>query len=129
MLADGRAMNCYAVTSNCYGPGASGPVRAPCLTPHPVPGSRILPAGNWTSASSFDSFADAPGVATWASDKSREFEPSPESSRIAPSCRSAQRVLDTHVLFGTPAFPSVEAAKAWMATKQYGELKKLLLSV
>ena len=55
-------------------------------------------------------------------------EPSPESCG-SPFVPLANGFMDTHVLFGTPAFPSVEAAKAWMATKQYGELKKLLLSV
>ena len=33
------------------------------------------------------------------------------------------------VVFGSPAFDSVDAAKAWMATDQYSELKKIFLTL
>lgn len=37
--------------------------------------------------------------------------------------------LSTRVLFDDPAFPNRGAAKAWMATDQYAQLKALLLSL
>jgi hypothetical protein len=37
--------------------------------------------------------------------------------------------LTTSVLFSNPAFPSRAAAKAWMATNQYAQLKALLISL
>jgi hypothetical protein len=37
--------------------------------------------------------------------------------------------LTTSVLFNDPAFPTRAAAKAWMATDQYAQLKALLISL
>ncbi len=37
--------------------------------------------------------------------------------------------LGTDVIFNRPAFPSRDAARAWMATDQYAKLKALLLSL
>ena len=37
--------------------------------------------------------------------------------------------LTTSVLFNNPAFPTRAAAKAWMATDQYAQLKALLISL
>jgi hypothetical protein len=37
--------------------------------------------------------------------------------------------LTTSVLFNDPAFPTRGAAKAWMATDQYAQLKALLISL
>ena len=127
MLADETGDELLAVTSNAYGPGVSGPVLRTVLDNAPVPGLKDTSGGQLDFGFAFDSFADHPEFHMGIR-KSREFEPSPESSGST-YVPLANGFLDTHVLFGTPAFPSVEAAKAWMATKQYGELKKLLLSV
>jgi hypothetical protein len=127
VLADKTGNELLAITSNAYGGGASGPVLRTVLDNAPVPGLKDTSGEQLDFGFAFDSFADHPefhmGIRT-----SREFEPSPESSgstRVA----LANGFLDTHVLFDTPAFPSIDAAKAWMATKQYGDLKQLLLSV
>ena len=37
--------------------------------------------------------------------------------------------LGASVIFNRPAFPSKDAAKAWMATQQYAQLKALLVSL
>jgi hypothetical protein len=127
VLADETGNELLAITSNADGGGASGPVLRTVLDNAPVPGLKDTSGEQLDFGFAFDSFADHPEFHMGIR-KSRDFEPSPESSgstRVA----LANGFLDTHVFFGTPAFPSIDAAKAWMATNQYGDLKQLLLSV
>jgi hypothetical protein len=127
VLADETGNELLAITSNAYGAGASGPVMRTVLDNAPVPGLKDTSGEQLDFGFAFDSFADHPEFHMGIR-KSREFEPSPESSGST-HVPLANGLLDTHVLFGTPAFPSIDAAQAWMATKQYGDLKRLLLSV
>lgn len=127
VLADATGNELLAITSQAYGGDASGPVLRTVLDNAPVPGLRDKSGEQLDFGFAFDSVADHPQFHMGIR-KSRDFEPAPESSgstRVA----LAHGDLDTRVYFGTPAFPSIDAAKAWMATKQYGELKQLLLSV
>jgi hypothetical protein len=127
VLADQTGNELLAVTSNAYGGGASGPVLRTVLDNAPVPGLKDTSGEQLDFGFAFDSFAGHPEFHMGIR-KSREFEPSPESSgsTLVPL---ANGFLDTRVLFGIPAFPSIDAAKAWMDTEQYGSLKRLLLSV
>jgi hypothetical protein len=127
VLADETGNELLAITSNAYGAGASGPVLRAVLDNSPVPGLKDTSGEQLDFGFAFDSFADHPEFHMGIR-KSREFEPSPESSGST-HVPLANGLLDTHVLFDTPAFPSIDAAKAWMATKQYVDLKQLLLSV
>ena len=55
-----------------------------------------------------------------------------EGEGVASWCNlvsTANAGLFTRVLFGDPGFPNREAAKAWMATNQYTQLKALLVSL
>ena len=127
VLADQTGNELLAITSNAYGGGVSGPVLRTVLDNAPVPGLKDTSGQQLDFGFAFDSFAEHPEFHMGIR-RSREFEPSPESSgsTLVPL---ANGLLDTHVLFGTPAFPSIDAAKAWMATGQYSSLKRLLLSV
>jgi hypothetical protein len=127
VLADQTGNVLLAVTSNAYGGGVSGPVLRTVLDNAPVPGLKDTSGEQLDYGFAFDSFAEHPEFHMGIR-RSREFEPSPEGSgsTLVPLPNG---LLDTRVLFDTPAFPSVDAAKAWMATGQYASLKRLLLSV
>jgi hypothetical protein len=127
VLADETGNELLAITSNAYGGGASGPVLRTVLDAAAVPGLKATSGEQLAVGFAFDSFAGHPEFHMGIR-RSREFDPSPESSGST-QVPLANGLLDTHVLFGTPAFPSIDAARAWMATDQYGELKRLLLSV
>lgn len=127
VLADETGNELLAITSNAYGGGATGPVLRTVLDKAPVPGFKDTSGEQLDVGFAFDSFADHP-VFHMGIRKSREFDPSPESSGST-HVPLANGFMDTKVLFGTPAFPSIDAAKAWMASEQYGELKQVLLSV
>lgn len=127
VLADATGNELLALTSNADGGHGSGPVLRTVLDSAPVPGLKDTSGEQLDFGFAFDSFADHAEFHMGIR-KSRDFGPSPESSgstRVA----LANGDLDTHVYFAIPAFPSIDAAKAWMATKQYGDLKQLLLSV
>ena len=127
VLADQTGNELLAITSNSSGGGASGPVLRTVLDNAPVPGLKDTSGGQLDFGFAFDSFAGHPEFHMDIR-PSREFEPSPESSGSA-LVPLANGLLETQVLFGTPAFRSVDAAKAWMGTPQYASLKRLLLSI
>lgn len=126
VLADATGNELLAITSNAGGGDGAGPVLRTVLDTAPVPGLKDTSGEQLDFGFAFDSFADHAQFHMGIR-KSRDFQPSPESSGSA-RVALGNGDLDTHVFFGTPAFPSIDAAKAWMATKQYGELKQLLLS-
>jgi hypothetical protein len=127
VLADETGNELLSITSDAYGGGVSGPVLRTVLDSAPVPGLKDTAGEQLNVGFAFDSFADHPEFHMGIR-RSREFEASPESSGST-QVPLANGLLDTRVLFDTPAFPSVDAARAWTATEQYLELKRLLLSV
>jgi hypothetical protein len=127
VLADGTGNELLSITSNAYGGGVSGPVLRTVLDSAPVPGLKDTSGEQLAFGFAFDSFADHPEFHMGIR-RSREFEASPESSGST-QVPLANGLLDTRVLFSTPAFPSIDAARAWTSTEQYIELKRLLLSV
>jgi hypothetical protein len=60
--------------------------------------------------------------------RSEEFAPGYASSG-SPQFLLPNGALVARVTFEDVAFPSVDAAKAWMRTAQYAQLRALLLSV
>ena len=127
VLADETGNELLSITSNAYGGGVSGPVLRTVLDSAPVPGLKDTSGEQLAFGFAFDSFADHPEFHMGIR-RSREFEASPESSGSS-QVPLANGLLDSRVLFGTPAFPSIDAARAWTSTEQYIELKRLLLSV
>lgn len=127
VLADETGNELLSITSNAYGGGVSGPVLRTVLDSAPVPGLKDTAGEQLNVGFAFDSFADHPEFHMGIR-RSREFEASPESSGST-QVPLGNGLLDTRVLFGAPAFPSIDAARAWTATEQYLELKRLLLSV
>lgn len=126
-LADETGDELLSITSGAYGGGASGPVLRTVLDAAPVPGLKDTAGEQLDFGFAFDSFADHPEFHMGIR-KSREFEPSPANSGSS-QVELPHGIMETHVIFGTPAFASIEAAKAWMATEQYSKLKRLLLSL
>lgn len=126
-VADETGDELLSITSGAYGGGASGPVLRTVLDAAPVPGLKDTSGEQLDFGFAFDSFADRPEFHMGIR-KSREFEPSPESSGSS-QVELAHGIMETHVIFGTPAFGTVDAAKAWMNTEQYAKLKRILLSL
>ncbi len=57
-----------------------------------------------------------------------EFDPSVHSSGTNQTFMP-NGMMVARVIFGTPAFISPDAARSWVATEQYKQLKALLLSL
>jgi hypothetical protein len=75
----------------------------------------------------FDSLADQSDF-HMSVRKQRDFAPAVSDSGSA-YVSFANGGAEAKVLFGSPAFASVDAANAWMTTEQYSQLKRLLLTL
>jgi hypothetical protein len=127
VLADGSGNEVASMASGTYGDGAEGPVSRTVLDQAPVAGLVDMKGEQASFGFAFDSFADHPQFHMGIR-RSQEFTTGTTSSG------TAQVVLPNgsaiaRVIFGEPAFPTVDEAKAWMNTAQYRQLKALLLSV
>ncbi|WP_426976247.1 hypothetical protein ACQCSU_15975 [Pseudarthrobacter sp. O4] len=127
VLADQTGNELLVITSGAYGGGASGPVLRTVLDAAPVPGLMDTADEQLDFGFAFDSFAGHPEFHMGIR-RSRDFEPSPENSGSS-QVNLPHGIMETRVVFGTPAFASIDSARAWMATEQYRQLKRLLLSL
>jgi hypothetical protein len=93
----------------------------------PVPGLKDVDGAQLAFGFAFDSLADQSDF-HMSVRKERDFAPTVSDSGSA-YVSFANGAAEAKVLFGSPAFASVDAAKAWMTTEQYGKLKHLLLTL
>lgn len=127
VLSDATGNEVASITSGTYGDGAEGPVMRTVLDQAAVPGLADNKAGPVSFGFAFDSFADHPHFHMGLR-RSQEFTSGTTSSG-SPQVAFPNGAAAATVIFGEPAFPSIDAAKAWMNTEQYRQLKALLLSV
>jgi hypothetical protein len=127
VLSDGTGNEVASITSGTYGDGAAGPVLRTVLDQAPVPGLMDINGDQASFGFAFDSFADHPQFHMGIR-RNEEFTSGTTSSG-SPQIVFPNGAAVARVIFGDPAFPSVDEAKAWMNTKQYQQLKALLLSV
>lgn len=114
----------YGFLTGC----ASGPVSRVVLDQAPVPGMAAAggPAAVFGFAVEYSADSELYGMGL--SDP-RYLD---QGDGVTSGCRlvtTGNGGLTTAVLFNDPEFPTRNAAKAWMATEQYGQLKALLISL
>ena len=127
VIADATGNELASVVSSTNASTASGPVARTVLDAAPVPGLKDADGEQLAFGFAFDSFADQSDF-HMSVRKERDFAPSVSNSGSA-YISFANGGAEAKVLFGSPAFASVDAAKAWMTTEQYSQLKRLLLSL
>ncbi|MFF2246975.1 hypothetical protein ACFVTM_22750 [Arthrobacter sp. NPDC058130] len=127
VIADSTGNEVASIVSSTNGSSASGPVARTVLDAAPVPGLKDVDGEQLAFGFAFDSFADQSDF-HMSVRKERDFAPSVSNSGSA-YISFANGGAEAKVLFGSPAFASVDSAKAWMITEQYSQLKRLLLSL
>ena len=127
VIADATGNELASIISSTNASNASGPVARTVLDAAPVPGLKDVDGEQLAFGFAFDSFADQSDF-HMSVRKQRDFAPR-SPTPAPPTSASANGGAEAKVLFGSPAFASVDAAKAWMTTEQYSQLKRLLLSL
>lgn len=127
VVADATGNELASIVSSTSASNASGPVARTVLDTAPVPGLKDVDGAQLAFGFAFDSFADQSDF-HMSVRKERDFAPTVSDSGSA-YVSFANGGAEAKVLFGSPAFASVDAAKAWMTTEQYGKLKHLLLTL
>lgn len=125
------------VLSGMYGDGAAGPAKRTVLDHAPVPGIKDLRGGE--SIEFGFAYDEQPGGGSIGGPyyfmdvrRAHEFLPNQDTSG-SNQVQLPNGVLTASVIFaGTdsaPPFASPDAAKAWMGSEQYAQLKAMLLSL
>jgi hypothetical protein len=127
VIADGTGNELASIISSTSASNASGPVARTVLDTAPVPGLKDVDGEQLAFGFAFDSLADQSDF-HMSVRKQRDFAPAVADSGSA-YVSFANGGAEAKVLFGSPAFASVDAAKAWMTTEQYSQLKRLLLTL
>jgi hypothetical protein len=135
LISDGSGTELAQVLSGMYGDGAEGPVKRTILDHAPVPGVTDVRGDAVEFGFAYDEYPGSAGGAYYFMDVrlAPEFLSAVDSSG-SNQVRLPNGVLTATVIVGepgvpTPAFKSPSAAKAWLGTEQYAQLKALLLSV
>ncbi len=110
-----------------YGDGAAGPLTRSVLDSAPIPSLPNLAGRYREFGFAVDQGIDGTYLYLMDIGNAPEFDPSVHSSGTNQSIMP-NGMMVARVIFGTPAFRSPAAARAWMATEQYNQLKALLLS-
>lgn len=146
MVVDSSGAEVARILSGMYGDGAAGPVKRTVLDQASLP--EISEAAGEPIAFGFamdqglvqpSPYTAEPTLPAGGGDRyyfmgvreAHEFQPTQNSSG-SPQVRLPNGVMEAAVIFDfekQPVFDSPDAAKAWMATEQYAQLKALLLSL
>ena len=127
VIADAKGNEVASVVSSTNASSASGPVQRTVLDSAPVPGLKDVDGEQLAFGFAFDSFADQSDFHMGVR-KLRDFDPSATDAGYS-HVQLPNGGAEAKVIFGSPAFASVDDARAWMTTDQYGQLKRLLLSL
>jgi len=127
VIADPTGNELASVVSSTNASSASGPVARTVLDAAPVPGLKDVDGEQLAFGFAFDSFADQSDFHMGVR-KERDFAPGVTDAGYS-HVQFPNGGAEAKVLFASPAFASVDAAKAWMTTEQYSQLKRLLLSL
>jgi hypothetical protein len=120
------------VYSGKYGDGAAGPAKRTVLDHSPVPGLTNVEGETAEFGFAYDEYLD--GRYNYFMDvrNAKEFLATTDSSG-SNQIALPDRIMNAYVVLtdspSTPAFSSPAAAKAWMETGRYAELKTMLLSL
>jgi hypothetical protein len=116
------------VSSGGYGGGAAGPVNRTVLDSQALP---AFPNGSESSHFAFlvDSYPFEHPANYYMAVVDKQFLTEGDATSASSVIKSGNGMSAAVVIFDTPAFKSQAAAKAWMGTKQYSQLKGLLTSL
>jgi hypothetical protein len=117
------------IASGSYGDGAVGPVNRTLLDSQPLP---AFPHRDGGSSFGFvmDTYPDgAPTSYFMAVMQDQFITEGPNSISANSNLIVGNGAASAAVIFDSPAFPSPAAAKAWMGTEQYSQLKNMLTSL
>jgi hypothetical protein len=135
IISDVSGTELARVISGMYGDGAAGPVKRTVLDHTPLPAINDVRGGGTEFGFAYDNYPLDPGSAPfYFMDVRRapEFLTALDSSGSR-QVRLPNGTMEAWVDLGSPttksAFASPDAAKAWMATEQYAQLKAMLLSL
>ncbi|WP_254678642.1 hypothetical protein [Arthrobacter sp. 24S4-2] len=148
VVLDGSGAEVARVLSGMYGDGAGGSVKRTVLDHAPVPG--ITDASGHPAEFGFASDQILPVPYPGMPEPTESTEPADSASYYFMDVRLAQEFLPTQTGSGTnqiplpngvmsayvvfdverqPVFATPDAARAWMASERYAQLKVLLLSL
>lgn len=128
VVSDGTGNELIALRNGYLTGCASGPTSRVVLDQAPVPGMAAAGATAPLFGFVVEFSADGESYGMGLSDP-RYLE---QGDGVTSGCRlvtTGNGGLTTAVLFNDPEFTTRDAAKAWMATEQYAQLKALLMSV
>lgn len=131
-VLDQTGAEVVSISSGMYGDGAAGPVKRTVLDQAPVPG--IIDATGKPAEFGFALDEVQPDGSSYYFMDVRlaaEFLPGQDSSG-SNQVPLGNGIMAAYVVFDytrQPVFATPDAAKAWMATEQYKQLKSLLLSL
>ncbi|MGO4804190.1 hypothetical protein AB4089_03585 [Arthrobacter sp. 2MCAF15] len=132
IIRDGSGTEMARVNSGMYGDGASGPAKRTILDHAPVPGITNMAGESTEFGFAYDELVDGNGYYFMDVRNAREFLATTESTG-SNQIRLPNGILSAHVVLtdspSTRAFSSPAAAKAWMETGRYAQLKSMLLSL
>jgi hypothetical protein len=132
LVQDQTGAEVASISSGMYGDGAAGPVKRTVLDQASVPG--VIDATGKPAAFGFALDEVQPDGSSYYFMDVRlaaEFLPGQASSG-SNQVPLANGIMAASVVFDytrQPVFATPDAAKAWMATEQYKQLKSLLLSL
>jgi hypothetical protein len=134
VIRDAAGTGLARVFSGMYGDGAAGPATRTILDHAPVPGITNMAGEATEFGFAYDEYPGASGSPYYFMDvrNAREYLATTDSSGsnqilLPNGVLSAMVVLSDDV--STPAFASPAAAKAWMSTERFAQLKAMLLSL
>jgi hypothetical protein len=129
IVSDATGDDLASISSGANGIGCTaGPVTRTVLDRAPVPGLRET--DGTTPHFGFD--VESTGGTDYYSMEVSNPRFLQEGEGVASGCSlliMGNGGAQTRTIFGEPAFPSRDAAKAWMGTEQYAQLKALMLSL
>lgn len=130
IVTDGSGSEVARVLSGMYGDGAAGRVKRTVIDQAPVPGITSKEPVHFGFVK--DEIQPTGGAYYFMEVRlAHEFQPA-ETSSGSNQVPLANGIMTASVIFDyekQPVFASIDAAKAWMATEQYVQLKALLLSL
>jgi hypothetical protein len=132
IIKDGSGTEVARMYSGMYGDGAAGPAMRTILDHAPVPGITNMAGEATEFGFAYDEYLDGSYHYLMDVRNAREFLATTDSSG-SNQIRLPNGVLSAYVVLtdspSTPAFTSPAAAKAWMETGRYAQLKTMLLSL
>jgi hypothetical protein len=127
VISDGTGNEVALIQSNVYAGGVSTDVQRTILDQVPLPQVTARDGSGLVFGFIHDT---SQGVSSFHAGvrRAQEFQPGFSTSG-SDYFELNNGMTVAKVVFGNPAFDSAESAKAWMATDQYSELKKIFLSL